>query len=486
MGDIKKTSLKKNFIYNMIYEVLVLSVPLITIPYISRVLGSENVGIYNYVSANVTYFSLIAAFGSASYAQREIAFIRDDREVRTREFWGVFSFRIISSLAALIFFGAFCVIVPDYKIFYIVSGISIVSVLADVSWFFQGLENFKVTVIRNVFIKLSATALIFAFVKKPEDLLLYIAINVGSVFIGSCSLWVYLKDYIDSFSRKYINIKKHLFGSLKLFIPVLAIQVYTVVDKTMLGVLVNVAEVGYFSQAEKIVQIIISVINALAIVLLPRISALIADNNFAEANLFYKKSVRAASLLAIPCMIGCVFVAEDFIPFFLGEHFEPSVRVLQILSLLFVILGMARVIGTPLLIPLKRENKYTIAVCSGAVINVLLNLFLIPRYAAAGAAVATIAAEACVTLLELYFVRDCFEPQVVIKSLWQYTGPGLVMTLILVMCHIFAPAGIIRMTFSVALGAATYFAVLIMKQDDLVKDMVLKPLRKIFRPRFIH
>jgi len=481
MRIVKKTSLKMNFIYNMIYEVLVLSVPLITVPYISRVLGSGNVGIYNYVMANVTYFALIANFGSASYAQREIAPIRDNREVRTRTFWGFFSFRIISSLAALIFFAIFCIIVPNYKIYYIVSGISIVSVLADVSWFFQGLENFKITVTRNAIIKLSATALIFAFVKQPEDLLLYIAINVGSAFVGSCSLWAYLSDYIESFSRKYINIKKHLFGSYKIFIPILAIQVYTVVDKTILGLLKDVVEVGYYSQAEKIVQIIVSIINALAVVLFPRISALIANNDFAEANRFFRKSVRAASLLTMPCMIGCVFVAEDFIPLFLGEQFEPSVRVLQILSLLFVILGMARVIGTPLLIPLKRESKYTIAVCSGAVINVLLNLLLIPRYAATGAAVATIAAEACVTLLEIYFIRDCFKPQVIIRSLLQYTGPSMVMTLILVMCHIFVPSGIIRMISSVVLGVTTYFAVLIIKQDDLVIEMVLDPLKKIFR-----
>lgn len=478
MKEIKRTGVKKNFLYNMLYEVLVLAVPFLTTPYIARVLGSENVGIYNYVSANVTYFSLLAVFGSLSFAKREIAVSASDPEKVTASFWGMFTFRMLSTLAALVCFGAFCLWTPQYRMFYMIAGVSVLSVGVDVSWFFQGIENFKVTVIRNVIIKLGATALIFLLVRKPDDLIWYFAITVGSIFLGNCSLWVYLRRYVGSFSWKYFNFKKYFTGSLKMFIPALAIQVYTVLDKTMLGALVNVTEVGYYSQAEKIVTIIITMVNSLSAVLLPRISALVAADNFTEAERYYKKSVGVVAMLAIPCAVGCLFVAEDFIPLFLGDGYEPSIRVLQILSLLFVILGMARIIGTPLLIPLGRENRYTIAVCSGAVVNVVLNGLLIPRLGAVGAAVATIAAESVVTCLEIFFVRDRFSPKYILKSVGNYLLTTAAMAVVLLVCYQFIPSGVLRLVISVVLGAGTYFLLLILRKDPLLQEMVLSPLKK--------
>ena len=468
-------SIKKNFIYNMIYEVLILAVPLVTTPYISRVLGVENIGIYNYVTANITYFTLIAAFGSTTYAQREIAICRD-KEKLSEEFWGVLLFRVCSSLIAILSLIVFCLITDKYRVYYLICSISIISVIVDISWFFQGQENFKVTVARNIIIKVVATLLIFIFVKKPDDLILYFLISVCSVFLGSLSLWHFIRGQVQKVEISKLNFKKHFFGSLKLFIPVLAIQVYTVVDKTMLGILSNVTEVGYYSQPEKLVKLLVTVIDSLAIVLLPRLSSLIGNNKIEEAKTIFKKAVSSSVLIALPCVIGCIVVSDDLIPVFLGDGYDPSINVLRILSFLIIILGIARVIGTPLLIPLKREKKYTIAVCMGAIVNLCLNYFLIPVIGAIGAAIATIAAEGCVTILQMYYVSDVFSYKTILKSVLHYLPHSIVMLLIILFVKRIIPDIYIRLIASIVAGVIVYIGLLIFTKDAFFKENILNSI----------
>ncbi|MBS6396167.1 MAG: flippase [Clostridiales bacterium] len=469
-------SLKKNFIFNILYEILILVVPLVTAPYVARVLGAESIGIYNYVTANVTYFSILAAFGSASYAQREIAFYQKEKKVLTNEFWGIFIFRVIITITTLIGFSFFVFINNKYSLYYLISSISIISVATDVSWFFQGLEEFKITITRNFIVKLIMTILIFLVVKDSNDLWLYFVLNVGAVFIGNLTLFGFLKKYIGIFELKNLGLKKHFCGSLKLFVPAIAIQVYTVLDKTMLGSLTNILEVGYYSQAEKIVKVILCVINALSVVLLPRMSSLIAGEKYETANMYYLKAVGVVSLLAIPCSIGGFFIAEDFIPWFFGEEFVSSIPIFKILSVLFVVIGMAKVVGAPLLIPMRREKQYTFAVAVGAIVNVGFNFYLIPQYAAIGASIASVIAEMCVTTLEVYFVKDYFKPKIIFGQAKKYFFVSLPMlTYFLILCSIF-PTGRVRMIIMLGGGMIIYFATLCLTHDELWNENIVKPI----------
>lgn len=477
-------SVKKNFIYNMLYEVLVIIVPILTAPYISRVLGVNNVGVYNFVTSNVTYFTLIAAVGTLVHAKREIAFHQEDLKQRSDDFYGIFLLRLCSTILAMAIFYVYLKINNNYKVFYWLSSVSIISVVFDISWFFQGIENFKVTVVRNTIIKLLATLLIFLFVKKEADLWIYILINVGSVLLGNISLWFFLPKYIEKFKWKHYQVRKHLYGSLKLFIPVIAIQIYTVLDKTMLGMLTDVLEVSYYSQAEKIIKIGITVINALALVLLPRISALLHSKKYKEAVDCYEKSIDVSLFMAMPMMCGFVLIADDFIPFFLGAGYEGAIPVMKILSILMIVLGLAQIIGTPLLIPLKRENKYTIAVCVGAISNLIMNCFLIPRFAAVGAAVATIISEGLVTGLEIFYIRDTFPVKKIEESFAHYLSAALIMFLVTMIVKYVISPGTVRMFLMIVVGAIAYILILFQMKDAVLMNnfkLVVGKIQNLFR-----
>lgn len=473
-----KKSMRKNFLYNILYEVVAIIVPFATAPYVARVLGASNVGINNLVSANVTYFTLIAALGSVSYAKREIAFHQENVKKRSDSFWGILVFRLICTLAALTAYVCFVAATKQYSVYYWISTVTIISVLFDIGWFFQGVENFKATVARNTAIRVLATLAVFTFVKKEADLGLYVFINVMAQLLGNLSLWFILPKYICRIDWKSLRLKKHLTGSLKLFVPVVAIQIYTVVDKTMLGALTTVLQVSYYAQAEKIVKLGITIINALALVLLPRMSALLRSQQYDTAVTYYGKSVDLAFFLAMPMMCGFALISDDFIPFFLGPGYDGAISVMKILSMLMVVLGLAQIIGTPLLIPLKRENQYTICVCIGAISNLIANYLLIPSFGAVGAAVATILSETLVTGMEMFYIKDVFPLNKIMGSFMHYLLPSFVMTAFVLGVKMLCPPGNIRMILLIGFGIATYLLSLIMMRDKFLKENIKLMLKK--------
>ena len=231
-----KKSVKKNYIYNVLYQFLAILIPVITTPYLSRVLGAEKIGIYSYTLSIVTYFILFGSLGVAMYGQREIAYVQDDVKKRSVIFYEIVIMRLITlSLSLLLFYISFC-LKGDYTFYYRILILELVANMLDISWFFNGLEEFKKTVTRNTIVKLISLLSIFLFVKKPTDLYIYFIIYVLSTFLGNLSLWFYLKKYIKKVPIKELKIFRHIKPAILLFIPQVAIQVYTLLDKTMLGI----------------------------------------------------------------------------------------------------------------------------------------------------------------------------------------------------------------------------------------------------------
>lgn len=278
--EMSKKSVAKNYTYNLIYQILVMIIPLITTPYVSRTLGAEAIGIYSYTLSIATYFVLFGSLGIALYAQREIAYVQDDKEKRSKVFWEIVILRLITMSISMLFFYITFVQGQQYQLYYKVLLLQLLSVMLDISWFFQGMEEFKKTVIRNGIVKWITVIAILVFIKTPEDLTKYILIYVLGNVLGNASLWLYLPKMIKKIKLKELTLRRHIKPVFQLFIPQIAIQVYTVLDKTMIGKIVaDKAELGYYEQSYKIINFLITITTSLGAVMVPRMA-----NTFAKGD----------------------------------------------------------------------------------------------------------------------------------------------------------------------------------------------------------
>ena len=348
----------KNYLYNMVYQVLVLILPIITIPYVSRVLGAENIGIYSYTLSIVTYFVLIGNLGMTTYGRREIAYNNENVEERTKTFIEINILRFVFlSLMIIIYNITFCNL-ATYNIYFKLLTLELISSFFDISWFYQGLELFKKTSIRNILVKLISVISIFLFVKSRHDLWIYILIYCLSNLIGNISLWIGLRKYLTKIEIKNLKLKKIFISSLWLFIPQLAIQLYTMVDKTMLGYFLDDKSItGYYDQAEKIVKIFITIITSLGIVLQPGIAKNREDNEKVEK--YIKNSFKYVFFLTMPMLFGIISISDSFIPVFLGQDYYPVISIIYTLSPIMIFIGLSGITRTSIFNTFKKgKNLY--------------------------------------------------------------------------------------------------------------------------------
>ena len=273
-----KKSVTKNYIYNLAYQILIIILPVITTPYISRVLGVENIGIYSYTLSISAFFILFGSLGIALYGKREIAYMQKDKKRYTIAFWEILILRVITMSISLLIFGLTFARNGEYQNYFKILILEIIANCIDISWFFQGLEEFKKTVIRNMIVKIVSVVCIFVFVKTREDLTKYFIIYVLSMLIGNGSLWLYLPRFLTKVKLNELNVKKHFKPTFSLFLPQIATEIYTILDRTMIGLIVNdKSEVGFYDQSQKIIKMLLTLITSLGTVMLPRIA-----NNFAN------------------------------------------------------------------------------------------------------------------------------------------------------------------------------------------------------------
>lgn len=386
-------SLTKNYIYNLVYRLLTIILPFITTPYISRVLNPDGIGVYNYTYAVASVFVLVAGLGTSMYAQREIAFANDDIKTRSKIFCGIFIIRAGMSLMITPVYILLMLYNKSYQMMYVVQYILVLANILDISWLFQGMEDFKKTATNNIFIKILSVILIFCFVKNKEDLAIYTLISAGSTLLSSLILWKFLQKLICSVRLQREDVTRHLKPAFLLFLPVAAIYVYTYIDKIILGLLSTEEQVGFYSQSENMVKLAMTIITSLGTVLLPRVSSLIHEEKWDEVRQQVLNSIKFVFFLGCPMVVGLIMIAPLFIPWYLGEDYMPCIFLMQLLSVLILIIGLSSVTGQAVLIPLNKQVIYTGSIMLGAVANLLINFILIPKWMAIGASIGTIIAE---------------------------------------------------------------------------------------------
>lgn len=477
-------SVSKNYIYNVSYQLLLLITPFITTPYLSRILGPAGIGTYSYTYSIVSYFILLASLGVADYAQREIAYQQDSPHLQSRTFYEVNLIRFLLVGISLItyYFAVSCF--SGGHLIYWYQALNIVAVLFDISWFFQGLEEFGKIVFRNFIIKLISIVLIFTLIHQPSDLNKYVALLGLMNIVSGLSIWLYLPKYLVPVSRQEIHPFRNFSTILQMFLPQIAIQIYTVLDKTMIGVITgSPLENGYYEQAEKVVKMSLTVVTSLGTVMLPRIAYAYAHKDYETIKSNMMRSYRFVWFLTIPMFFGFIAVSSNFVPWFFGPGYEKVIPLMQILSGLVIAIGLSNVTGIQYLVPTGQQNKLTLSVVCGSVTNFTLNALMIPRYGAIGAAVASLIAEMVVTLAQFYIVRKIFPLSQVIQQMKNYFIAGLAMFAVSYVFNQVLTASFIHTIGIVFSGIIIYTLMLFLTKDSMLFFAINKIISKMKGPR---
>jgi len=469
---IMKKSIAKNYIYNLIYQMLTILLPLVTTPYLSRVLGAENIGIYGYTISIVTYFILFGTLGVSMYGQREIAYKQSDKAARSKAFWEIIILRTITLSISILLFYLIYGRTGEYAVYYRILIIQLVANLFDISWLFQGIEKFDKTVVRNLIVKLLSLVLIFVVIKTPEDLWKYFAIYVGAELLGNMTLWLYLPKYLEKINVKTLEIKKHIKPVIALFVPQIAIQIYTVLDKTMIGKITgDMVEVGYYEQAQKIVKATLTVTTALQTVMNSRIANAYATKNEKEVKECLEKSFNFIWLITVPMVFGLIAVATKFVPWYYGEGFEGVTNILIVTAPILIAMGISGVTGTQYLVQIGKQKEFTISVICGAITNVIFNIILIHFFNGVGAAMASVIAEIVIALVQLKYFKDQFKITEILKLGTKCVISGIVMFIFVKLLTDILPISIINTIIEVIVGGIIYIIMLIILKYSFLTDI---------------
>ena len=447
----------KNYLYNVVYQILLLLVPLITVPYISRVLGPELVGINSYTNSWLTFFMLVGQMGIALYGNREVAYHRENPIERSKIFWGIELLQVITITCALIaYLGAILLFSTTFKEYFLLQSFWIIAAGVDVSWYFMGVENFQRIVFRNMLVKLASVALIFLVVKGNNDLGKYIALLGLSNLVGNLTLWPYLKDEIKWVPISTWHPFRHFYPALLLFVPTITTQVYLVVNRLMLGRMSTQSQLGQFQYTDQIIKVILAVVTASGQVMLPHIANKFSKGDVKGIRDSLYNSFDFITAIAIPMMFGIMAIAKQFAPWFLGKQFNDAGILMMIEAPVILFIGWSNVTGTQYLMPINRTKEYTVSVTVGAVINVIANLFLIALWGARGATLATDISEFAVAAVQLVYIRQTISRRKLFGQMWKYLLSGGIMFIITYRLAMIMNMTIPNLAIEVIIGAVIY------------------------------
>ncbi|WKY46446.1 flippase [Eubacteriaceae bacterium ES3] len=480
--DIEK-SLAKNSIYNVAYRMLNVLFPLITATYISRVLFAQGVGQVSYAQNIVSYFTTIAALGIPNYGTREIAKLKGKKELTNSLFTELFTINFISTALCTT---AYYLMIMSIEYFqrninlYMIIGMAIIFNFINVEWLYQGVEEYGYIAKRSFAVKILTLVSILVFVRTENDISTYAAIYC--IGIGGNNLFniINLRKYGVKVTVREVHLKKHLKPVLILLASAIAVELYTMVDTTMIGILCSDENVGYYTNAMKLIKILISVITAIGGVLLPRLSYYNIQGNIDGCSKIVNKVLSILIYFFVPSEIGILLVAGQIMPLLFGSSFEPGVTTLRIASLLICTLGFSNLFGTQILLTFGAEKKLLFCTIFGAIVNVILNAFLIQKFAQNGAALASVVSESIVTLLAILFSSRYISIDLDKKFLLSIAFSTVGMAIVVGSIQITQLSDILKLFISVVLGGSIYFLLSILTKNAVVFEL-LKLIKKKIR-----
>lgn len=428
---LNKKKLKNNIVYSGLYQILIMIVPIITTPYVTRIFSIDQMGQYGLAVSISSFFVIAANFGLSIYGSREIAKTHNIKE-RTKLFSELWIMQVVCSIIFFIIYIIIFVLFVNFgnkELFYIHSILILINML-DISWFYIGVEEIKKTILRNFFTKLFTTLSIFIFIREDTHLILYSFINIIGIFLGNISLLISLNNYI---SKKDVSlkIKKSNFKeSFRILLPNLLKSSYTSIDRSLLRTFSGVSSsVGIYDQGIKIINLAFSVINSSLNALMPRMAAHVSREEFEDINIYIKKTIKVCNIFSVIMITGILSVADYFVLFFYGDGYESVGLVLKITSLSFLVMPISIFLANGLLIPLKKDNHYSISMIVMVVVGTILNILLDPGLSFVGASIGYVGAEISGFLYRVYSLRRYISLKQLSKQLI-YSSIVIILTLL--------------------------------------------------------
>ncbi|HFC9205576.1 TPA: flippase [Clostridium perfringens] len=453
-------SLKKNLGYQTLYQILNTCLPLITSPYLSRVLEAKQLGIFSYTQSIANYFTLIAMLGVVNYGTRTIASCMNNQKKRSDVFWNIYAFQwIISFITIIAYVMYICFFVKENIGISWIQGLYIVAVLVDISWLFFGVEKFGVIVKINMIIRVTSVILILVFVKTPKDLWIYGLIMPGGVIVSNLFLWFFASRIIDISYIKNIKLSKikvHIKPNLMLFIPLIAMSVYRIMDKTMLGAISTFEQSGYYYNVDKIINIPVGIITGVGTVMLPRVTNIIESGKQEKSDELFKISIEILTIVSSAMAFGIAAISKEFTPFFFGKGFEQCTPLIIVLSPVLIIKGFSHTARMQYLIPNHKESIFIQSVFIGAIVNFIINIFLIPRFNAMGAVLGTLIAELITCLWQYIRMSRYINCGFIILKTLIYFLFGIVMFIMVRLIASVVGNGALGIIIEITTGATVY------------------------------
>lgn len=455
--------MRANFLWNASYQVLLILVPLVTTPYLARVLGASQVGVFSYTNSITNYFVLFATLGMSQYGVRVVAQAGNDRARRSLLFSSAYAAQLCIAVPVALIYIAYVIVVPSGGALVAFAwGAWVLAAVLDISWLFFGVEEFKMPTIRSAITKLASVFVIFGFVRGPEDLWIYVAAIAGSYLANALLLWPFLRDYVDLRPPQWSDVKRHFVPNIRLFAPVVACSMYLMLDKVLLAAMAGTVEAGYYEYSEKLAKMPTSVITALGTVMLPHITAMMSrgDGDGEVVNLL-RHCFWTMECVAVGIMFGIAAIAPVFTIVFLGADFVPCENVIPVLAAVVPLIAASNVIGVQYMLPKGKDKEYTRSVWAGAIVNVVLCCLLLKPFGAIGGAVATVLTEGAVLAFQCFTVRK----ELPLVRLIGETAPFFVMGIIM-FAMVRAAGGLlsgtegdlVTLVVEVAIGVAVYLA----------------------------
>lgn len=460
----------RNYLYNVGYQVLAIIVPLITSAYVSRVLRPEGVGANAFTNSIIQYFILFASMGIGYYGNRQIAYVRDNRAKMAKTFWEIQIVKTIMTLVSIIAFEIFLIFYTRQFDYMVAQSLNLVAIAFDISWFYEGVENFKVTVLKNSLVKIVSMIAIFLFIKGPSDVTLYIIVLALSTLLGNLTLWPDIYHDLPRVKIKSLNPWVHFLPMVELFIPQIATQVYVQLNRTMLGVMVNETASGYYQYSDSLVKLILALVTATGTVMLPHIANAVSHGDMKKVNQMLYKSFDFVSAMAVPMMFGLAAISLTLAPKYYGPGYGPVGTAMMIESIVILMIAWSNALGVQYLLPIHHQKQFTISVTVGAVVNIILNFPLIHFYGLNGAMWSTVLSEISVTLYQLIAVRGLLSYRTLFNSLWKYLVSGVVMFLPVFWMNTHLKDSWLMMGLEVIVGIVIYVVMVMLLRAPIVDE----------------
>ncbi len=425
----KQNSLKLNFIMNAILTMSSFIFPLITFPYISRVLLPAGTGKVSFATSLITYFSMAAQLGIPTYGVRACAKVRDDREALTRTAQELLIINMIMDVISYIALAMALIFVPrlyDDRALYVIVSFTIVLTSIGMEWLYKALEQYTYITVRSIIFKLIALIAMFLLIHEESDYVIYGGISIFAASASNVFNFFYARKYIDFKPVGHYNFRQHLKPVFVFFAMSCATTIYTNMDAVMLGFMASDEEVGFYHAATRIKSVLVSIVTSLGTVLLPRASYYIEQHNDDEFWRITKKALNFVFLAALPLMLYFMLYAGQGINFISGEAFAGAILPMQIIMPTLLFIGITNILGIEILVPLGRERTVLYSEIAGAVVNLIINIMLIPRMASVGAAIGTLAAEFAVLVFQFAALHSEVMPAFSSVSYWKIIA-GLIL-----------------------------------------------------------